>query len=389
MYVASQNGYLRVVQALVEASADMDNATVQGGTPLGVASHGGHRDIVSFLCDSRADVAVQRNTDGMTPLMAAATPAQVEVVMKLLDVVDMEQPDKKGQTALFKAVQKGHLEVVRVLCESGACKNLADSHGVTPEQESAQPEMRSLLSETGLSIVLREATGTNSGCDVLLERPAGDLRFELSGPGETSGLDLGLDATRRLFGGSGGGFIVRHAAMRRSPLDEWEQVSLRLCLLSSRVRFAPRLPQMEAWPGDGELKSFALTALNEARTEAGCGGPLGLAANFPLLSVRTDVISRAAALQLQLQLCAMQADEVGKEAACRRGAPTFTTLVALEVMPRWDRIKAMDQMWSGVSGLIHTLSTTYHRYVFLVPCRNVHMVIKGCYLLQTTTPRQI
>ena len=67
-----------------------------------------------------ADFNVQ-NEFGMTPLMSAAHSGNVTLVRFLLKyVINVNQEDKEGNTALYYAVEKGHLDVVKVLHEHGA-----------------------------------------------------------------------------------------------------------------------------------------------------------------------------------------------------------------------------------------------------------------------------
>nr|GFB67884.1 potassium channel KAT3-like [Tanacetum cinerariifolium] len=54
------------------------------------------------------------------------------------DEINVKVPAEEGQTALHVAVQKGHLEMVRLLLEGGANVNKADVRGCTPKSLAKQ-----------------------------------------------------------------------------------------------------------------------------------------------------------------------------------------------------------------------------------------------------------
>ena len=56
LYTASGHGYLGIVEALLAANAEVDRASdIEGFTPLIIASHGGHLEVVRYLCEAGAD----------------------------------------------------------------------------------------------------------------------------------------------------------------------------------------------------------------------------------------------------------------------------------------------------------------------------------------------
>ena len=70
LYLAAWSGKASVVEALLSAGADKDNAR-SDTTPLDAASANGHAHVVELLL--RADAAKDKPTDeGETPLCAAA-----------------------------------------------------------------------------------------------------------------------------------------------------------------------------------------------------------------------------------------------------------------------------------------------------------------------------
>ncbi len=62
---------LEVVRFLCEAGAGKNQAMMDGGTPLDVASYFGHLEVVRFLCEAGAGKNQAMN-DGRTPLYIAS-----------------------------------------------------------------------------------------------------------------------------------------------------------------------------------------------------------------------------------------------------------------------------------------------------------------------------
>lgn len=70
---AAQKGHLEVVQVLVKAGANVNQADRQGAAPLHHAAHKGHLGVLQFLIKAGADVNQAANDDGThTPIMFAA-----------------------------------------------------------------------------------------------------------------------------------------------------------------------------------------------------------------------------------------------------------------------------------------------------------------------------
>jgi ankyrin repeat protein len=160
LMAASQNGYLEVVQALLDAKADVNAKASNGATALMIASFRGHQDVVRALIDAKADVDAKLSgsatallfamgnsgsmeewaagkldgyqANGLTALMLASLRGHVEAVRTLLDAkADVNAGAAQLSTALMMASQNGHLEVARILLEDGANVNAKTSNGTT------------------------------------------------------------------------------------------------------------------------------------------------------------------------------------------------------------------------------------------------------------------
>ena len=105
--------------------ADLDKHNCGGWTPLMYAAYVGHDNIVNLLLEFSVDVNARTTRNGATSLMLAASCGNKSVVNFLLqNNAKIDAQDMRGWTGLFYATFQGHLEVVKLLLEAGADKEL-------------------------------------------------------------------------------------------------------------------------------------------------------------------------------------------------------------------------------------------------------------------------
>ena len=173
---APRKSLFSVVNALIEAGADINGQDEDGTTPLMDAAYRGddqmaheliragasvtvknnkqqtalfhlaissrswwaHSTVVKALIEAGADINGQ-DEDGTTPLMQAAYKGQYYAVLELIkagaSVTAMNRQQK--QRALHIACKEGHFSVVKALIEAGADINGQDEDGTTPLMEAA------------------------------------------------------------------------------------------------------------------------------------------------------------------------------------------------------------------------------------------------------------
>ena len=124
--MASYSGYVEVVDVLLALPLDRKldvnqvatkscDCSMSGATPLWIASYRGNVEVVrSLLKDPRADPNIPSDRMGSTALMVAF---DLTVVNTLLNCpkVDIDHEDKRGDTALDRALRMGDTDVQRAI----------------------------------------------------------------------------------------------------------------------------------------------------------------------------------------------------------------------------------------------------------------------------------
>ena len=106
--MAVDNGYVEIVELLLDSGADPNKVGELTVTPLMNAAYKGHYQIVKLLLKAGADKD-KVNLFDMTPLIAAVDEGHVGCVELLLDSgADINKVDSDGGTALSSAVSCRH-----------------------------------------------------------------------------------------------------------------------------------------------------------------------------------------------------------------------------------------------------------------------------------------
>ena len=127
--------YAKVIHCLDEGPKRerkkvLDQADGNGATPLSRAAYGGHNRIVAALLDRGAKID-ELNYEGSSPLIVACDNNKCETVELLLARganIDLKTRVRyqNGFTPLLVACRQGHVDVVRLLLEKGANINLGN-----------------------------------------------------------------------------------------------------------------------------------------------------------------------------------------------------------------------------------------------------------------------
>ncbi len=143
LFAAAFYGHVEVVRLLRERGASLELTVAEDTTPLHALAQ---PDLAAEVCEAILEGAtdVDRNTNGMTPLMVAcqfnrqpmveallAHGAQVNAAMPGSQEIAAFPGDVKGFTPLVFALQNGNDDLVPVLLDAGARLGARLAHGAT------------------------------------------------------------------------------------------------------------------------------------------------------------------------------------------------------------------------------------------------------------------
>ncbi|KAG1670693.1 hypothetical protein FOA52_010969 [Chlamydomonas sp. UWO 241] len=101
--------------------------------PIFVLIEKGNDSAVEELLKDEPGNRDLKNSDGWTPLIAAAYCGKFDVCKLLLKVgADVKASCRDGDTALHYACAQGHIDIVELLAKSGAKLEVKDKDGETP-----------------------------------------------------------------------------------------------------------------------------------------------------------------------------------------------------------------------------------------------------------------
>ena len=136
IHYASYSGHSRILQELMELSADCNAITADHWTPLQISCYQGHLECVKIII-SHPQVNINKMTS------------------------------ERG-TGLHLAASCGHTEIVRVLLENSANPRLEDPSGKTVLELAASTEISEIISKQ-----IQQETIKNTPVDEAVERPLG------------------------------------------------------------------------------------------------------------------------------------------------------------------------------------------------------------------------
>ena len=137
LHKADEGGHLELVDLLVKKGCNVDAADKDGKTALHKAAERGHLEFVDLLVKKGCNVdAVDK--DGKTALHKALQNNYHLETIKLLVGRTQKMPSVVGESALHKAAEGGHLELVDLLVKKGCNVDAADKDGKTALHKAAE-----------------------------------------------------------------------------------------------------------------------------------------------------------------------------------------------------------------------------------------------------------
>ncbi|XP_044742473.1 ankyrin-3-like [Chrysoperla carnea] len=127
-----------IAKLLLNQGANADAQTKNGVTTLHIATQNGYAQVVEVLLEYNANVNSRVKSD-ITPLHLSAQRGDEEISKMLLNKgANLDAKQKNGITALHIATLKGHKEIVKLLLERGAKVDSKGKRDITPLHLGAQ-----------------------------------------------------------------------------------------------------------------------------------------------------------------------------------------------------------------------------------------------------------
>jgi uncharacterized protein len=145
----AREGDTKAVELFMKAGFPPDSRDKYGVPLLCLAARGKHRAVVEILLERGAELDLQSEDRGYSPLMDAAQAGSADLVALFLGKGALpDLTSKDGQTALVVAVGRNDAEVARILVSGGADPDLSDKLGLSARKYAAlfkNPEILALF----------------------------------------------------------------------------------------------------------------------------------------------------------------------------------------------------------------------------------------------------
>lgn len=159
-------GNYEVMQALIDAKADVTATDDNDSTALHLAAQGSIPKGVQMLLDAKIDVAAQ-DKDGNTALHGASRSEIIELL--LAAHADPSTKNSKGQTALHYVAEHGDVKAIQTLLNAKADVNVSDHDQTTPlhrashyRYETDNDEKMSLLIRAKADVDAKDSKGNTA-----------------------------------------------------------------------------------------------------------------------------------------------------------------------------------------------------------------------------------
>ncbi|KAK2843256.1 hypothetical protein Q7C36_011471 [Tachysurus vachellii] len=131
LMLACFSGYLDIVKHLRKSGATWQSQDMSGCTPLHWAVDGGNLSVIAYMIEDGCELDVRDTVSQCTPLMRVSALSGNTAVASLLVQAgaDINVQDKDGKTPLMLAVVNHHEQLVKLLLDSGADRNVKNEFG--------------------------------------------------------------------------------------------------------------------------------------------------------------------------------------------------------------------------------------------------------------------
>ncbi|XP_063422906.1 ankyrin repeat and protein kinase domain-containing protein 1-like [Mytilus trossulus] len=166
LHYAVEVGNLDMVRILMKHGAPLNYSDNKGYQAIHIATQNGDTEMLNFLISHGANVSSAKTLkEGYTPLHIAALCNQPQALEVLADGVGSLNVQTKRQcdclTSLHLATKNEYVDIVKILCEKGACLDLANLDGRSPLHYAADRgnlEILKILLNHGASIKIKDSS---------------------------------------------------------------------------------------------------------------------------------------------------------------------------------------------------------------------------------------
>eukprot|EP00792_Barthelona_sp_PAP020_P001691 TRINITY_DN12717_c0_g1_i1.p1 TRINITY_DN12717_c0_g1~~TRINITY_DN12717_c0_g1_i1.p1 ORF type:complete len:306 (+),score=86.21 TRINITY_DN12717_c0_g1_i1:46-963(+) len=132
LILAAQFGHVKLVAALIDQDAEIDETDIEGHSALYWAAANGRIEVVELLIKCKANIELCSN-NFRTPLHCAASAGWYEIVRVLLKAqANVDAKDKWNETALHKACVADNVLCAKELMKKGANIEAVNQWNETP-----------------------------------------------------------------------------------------------------------------------------------------------------------------------------------------------------------------------------------------------------------------
>lgn len=168
-------GDIEGVAFFLSQGSDVDKRNPHGETALTEASRHGDTEVVKLLLQAGADLELKTTNGGWTALLLAVSNNRADTVRTLISAgAKLQATDDRNHDALTEAVYQGHWDVARMLIEHGAQVNTADHRGNTPLHCSGHrgnPEFTQFLIDKGARVDAQNVFGGTALLETIEHHP--------------------------------------------------------------------------------------------------------------------------------------------------------------------------------------------------------------------------